>query len=109
MRKKQDKYIVYIHEEWVLLQLKKLSINTIIESDRFISRLYQTINDFLNGKTRHCQLMTETFTDSQGNKQKSVEIYRLSDMAEVKTLADLNRQRREQRKNGFVELKKKKP
>lgn len=107
MRKKQDKYIVYIHEEWVLLQLKKLSINTMIESDRFISGLHRTISDFLNGKTHHCQLITETFTDSQGNKQKAVEIYRLSDMAEVKTLADLNRLRREQRKNGFVELKNK--
>ena len=107
MRKKQDKYIVYIHEEWVLLQLKKLCIDTMIESDRFISGLHRTISDFLNGKTKHCQLITETFTDSQGNKQKSVDIYRLSDMAEVKTLADLNRQRREQRKNGFVELKKK--
>lgn len=107
MRKIQDKYIVYIHEEWVLLQLKKLSINTMIESNRFISGLHRTISDFLNGKTKHCQLITETFTDSQGNKQKAVEIYRLSDMAEVKTLADLNRQRREQRKNGFVELKKK--
>ena len=101
MRKKQDKYIVYIHEEWVLLQLKKLSIDTMIESDRFISGLHRTISDFLNGKTQHCQLITETFTDSQGNKQKSVEIYRLSDMAEVKTLADLNRQRREQRNCQF--------
>ena len=107
MRKKQDKYIVYIHEEWIQKRLKGLCIETNVESDKFISRVYQTISDFLNGKTHHCQLITETFTDSQGNKQKAVEIYRLSDMAEVKTLADLNRQRREQRKNGFVELKKK--
>lgn len=107
MRKKQDKYIVYIHEEWVLLQLKKLRIDTMIESDRFTSKLYQTVSDFLNGKTHHCLLITETFTDSKGIKQKAIEIYRLSNMAEVKTLADLNRQRREQRKNGFVELKKK--
>ena len=107
MRKKQEKYIVYIHEEWVLLQLKKLCIDTMIESDRFISGLHRTISDFLNGKTHHCQLITETFTDSQGNKQKAVEIYRLSDMAEVKTLADLNRLRREQRKNIFFELKEK--
>ena len=107
MRKKKDKYIVYIHEEWIRRKHEELCIETIIESKKFMLEVHQSIRDFLIGKTNQCILITETFTDRQGNKQKSVEIYRLSDMAEVKTLADLNRLRREQRKNGFVELKKK--
>ena len=51
-------------------------------------------------------LMIETFTNSKGEPIKGIEIYRLSNMAEVKNLKELKQLIGKQKKRGFVELNK---
>ena len=103
--KKKEKYLVYIHQEYIENLAKYYALETMEEKEGIRCRVLDTIYHFLYGETSKDVLMIETFTNSKGEPTKGIEIYRLLNMAEVKNLKELKQLIDKQKKRGFVELK----
>lgn len=103
--KKKEKYLVYLHQEYMENLAKYYALETMEEKEKIRCRILDTIYHFLYGETSKDVLMIETFTNSKGEPIKGIEIYRLSNMAEVKNLKELKQLIDKQKKRGFVELK----
>lgn len=103
MSKNKERYIVYLNMEYFERMCQRAGIQTEEERDELYHKIYDQINNFLTGHGAVGILATDIFTASNGELQKAIEIYRLSNMARINTLADLKCLMDKQRKRGYVE------
>lgn len=103
--KKKEKYLVYLHQEYVDNLAKAHALETLEEKEELRCRMLDTLYRFLYRETSKDVLAIDMFTNSKGELTKGIEIYRLSNMAEVKNLKELKQLIDKQKKRGFVELK----
>ncbi|MBQ4589060.1 MAG: hypothetical protein IJA95_07220 [Bacteroidaceae bacterium] len=103
--KKKEKYLVYIHQEYIENLAKYYALETMEEKEEIRCRMIDTLYRYLYGETSKDVLAIDMFTNSKGEPTKGIEIYRLSNMAKVKNLKELKHLIDRQKKRGFVELK----
>lgn len=106
--KKKDKYIIYIHEEYVERLRQAWGAETMEQKDDICYDLYKTINQWLEGDIKQGSILFDTFINSKGEKTRSIEIYSLSKCARIKNLKEMKRLVNKQKSRSFVELKAKK-
>lgn len=104
--KKKEKYIVYIHREYIEQVALAYSLDTLEGIEEIRERTLDMLHRFIYGNASKQVLMIDMFTNSKGEKTKAIEIYRLSNGAKIKELKELQRLRNKQKNRGFVELKK---
>lgn len=105
MRKNKEKFLVYIHQEYFSRLCETVGAESYRECEDVRHKVYTDIKNFLQGETADVAIL-DSFTDSFGNKRKSIEIYRTSNFARIKNLKELKRLRDEKKKSGFVEVDK---
>lgn len=103
--KKKEKYLVYLHQEYVDNLAKAHALETLQEKEEIRHQILDAVSRLLRGDSQQSILLVDMFTNSKGETTKSIEIYRLSNMAEVKNLKELKHLIDKQKKRGFVELK----
>lgn len=103
--KKKEKYLVYLHQEYVDNLAKTHALETLEEKEELRCRMIDTLYRYLYGETPKAVLMIDMFTNSKGEPTKGIEIYRLSNMSKVKNLKELKQFNSKQKERGFVELK----
>lgn len=107
MKKKKEKYIVYLHQEYLNQVCKANGIETMEEIEDIRHQVFDQVNRFLRGEATQSVLMCDTFTNSKGETTKSIEIYNLKNGPEVKNLKELQQLIAWQKRRGFEEFKKK--
>lgn len=105
--KKKEKYIVYLHHEYIAQLCESQGIETMEERENILHQLLDHVNRMLRGEASQSVLMCETFINSEGKITKPIEIYNIDNGAQVKNLKELQRLVSIQKKRGFVELKRK--
>lgn len=104
--KKNEKYIVYLHREYMDRYCQAQGIETLEERENVRRQIFDIVSRFLRGEVTQSVFMTETFVNSKGEETKAVEIYRLSNGTKIKNLRELKQLMGKQKKRGYVELKK---
>lgn len=105
--KKKDKYIIYIHEEYVKRLCQAQGAETMEQKDIVRYNLYKTINRWLRGDIKQGSILFDTFINSKGEKTRNIEIYSLSKCARIKNPKEMKRLVSKQKSLSFVELKDK--
>lgn len=103
--KKKEKYLVYLHQEYVDHVAKALLLETLQEKEEIRHQILDAVSRLLRGDSQQSILLVDMFTNSKGETTKSIEIYRLSNMAKVNNLKELKQLISKQKERGFVELK----
>lgn len=103
--KKKEKYLVYLHQEYVDNLAKAHALETMEEKEELRCRMIDTLYRYLYERTSKAVLMIDMFTNSKGEPTKGIEIYRLSNVSKVKNLKELKQFNSKQKERGFVELK----
>ena len=70
--KKKEKYLVYLHQEYMENLAKYYALETMEEKEKIRCRILDTIYHFLYGETSKDVLMIETFTNSKGEPKKAL-------------------------------------
>lgn len=104
--KKKEKYIVYLHQEYLDRLCESQGVETMEERERIRHQIYIHICRLLRGETSQSVMMCDTFTNSEGETTKSIEIYNVDNGAKVNNLKELQQLVAKQKKRGYVELKK---
>lgn len=107
--RKNNKYIVYLHQEYLDQVCKTNGIETMGERENLRYQIFDQVNRLLRGEVTQSVLMCDTFTNSQGETTKSIEIYNVENGTKVKNLKELQQLIARQKKRGFEELKKNNP
>lgn len=108
MKRSAERYIIYVHQEYLDKLFMLHGVYTQREKDKITEHMYSTVNRFLTGDDVDVKnLLCLSFIASNGEFVKSVEIYRLSNGAKVKNLHELRKLMNNQKKKGFVELNNK--
>ena len=107
MKKQKERYIIYANEEYFKRLFNKHGAETLKEQEKIRYEIFTMVNRFLrgddyDGKTLFC----DSITTKSGETVKGIEIYRLSNGARIKSLDELRKLMNNQKKKGFVELKK---
>lgn len=103
--KKKDKYIIYVHEEYVERLCQAQGAETMEQKDNVRYDLYKTINRWLTGDIKQGSILFDTFINSKGEKTRNIEIYSLSKCARIKNPKEMKRLVSKQKSRSFVELK----
>lgn len=103
--KKKDKYIIYVHEEYVERLCQAQGAETMEQKDNVRYDLYKTINRWLTGDIKQGSILFGTFINSKGEKTRNIEIYSLSKCTRIKNPKEMKRLDSKQKSRSFVELK----
>ena len=106
--KKKDKYIIYIHQEYLNRLYKSNGAETMEQQENVRYEMFNTISRWLAGDREQGSILFDTFINSKGEKTRSVEIYSLSKCARIKKPKEMERLSGKQKSRSFIELKAKK-
>lgn len=108
MKNRKERYIIYVHQEYLDKLFMLNGACTQREKYKITEHIQHAVNRFLRGDDMDVKnLFCPSFTASNGELMKSIEIYKLSNGAKVKNLHELQKLMNNQKKKGFVELNKK--
>ena len=104
--RKSKKYIIYIHQEYLKHYSQVVGATTLKEQDEIRMKILNRIESFLKGDFTQSVLMCDSFTGSNGETTKSIEIYNIENGVKIQNLKELRQLIANQRGRGFERLKK---